>query len=301
MRTNFVLLRLQGAANPFMSMANGGGKGDSPPPPDYTPMAQASTEAAQIAADVREQELAENRRQYDQNMAVAQPVIKLQTELMEQSKAQGDDYYNYNKETFRPIEQELADEAKSGTSRYETNAGVKAAVEREASRAAADVARASSNADAQSNRAMAAMGVNPNSGRFASMNVGKGLALAASKAAAQTGAREKGVAMDYAKRLDVTGLGRGLPGASQGAYGVALNAGNSAVGNQNGTGAGYMSGIHAANQTLMQGQGLKIQGLGGILNSQTSMYNAGMAASGQESAGMGAAVGGIAMAAATAF
>jgi len=35
MLNKFRLLRLQGASNPFMSMANGIGKDDAPPPPDY--------------------------------------------------------------------------------------------------------------------------------------------------------------------------------------------------------------------------------------------------------------------------
>lgn len=268
----------------------GGGKGGSPDAPDYTPLAQASAEAARIGASLGREQLAENKRQHDQNMAVAAPIVAAQTGIMEQSKAQGDDYFNYMKDTFRPIEQGLADEAQNGTNRYNTNADVRANIEAEASRSAADVSRASANAQAQNNRAMTAMGVNPNSGRFAALQVGNTLANAGARASAQTQARTQGVALDYAKRLDVTGLGRNLPGASQGAYGVATGAGNSAVGNQNSTAAQYLQGISAGNGTIMQGQGMNVQGLGNVLNAQTSAYNAALA--NQSDGGLGA-LGGI--------
>lgn len=268
-----------------------GGKGGSPPAPDYTPVANASKEAAELGAQLGREQLAENRRQYDANMAVAAPIIQAQTGLMNQSIKQGDDYYNYMKDTFRPIEQSLADEAATGSSRYNTNAEVRANVEQEASRAAADTQRGLANAQAQNARAMSSMGVNPNSGRFASLKVGEGLQAAAMRAGAQTGARQKGVALDYAKRMDAAGLGRNLPGASQGAYGLALNSGNAAVGNQNGTSAQYMNGMSAGNGLIMQGQGMKVQGLGSVLGAQTSAYNSANALAGQESAAMGQMVG----------
>lgn len=266
--------------------------GDAPDPPDYTPMANASKEAAEIGAQLGREQLAENRRQYDANMQVAAPIIQAQTGLMRQSIEQGDDYYNYMKGTFRPIEQELADEAATGASRYNTNANVRANVEREASRAVADVQSALAGAQAQNARAMSSMGVNPNSGRFASMKVGENLQAAAMRAGAQTNAREKGVALDYAKRMDVTGLGRGLPGASQGAYGLALNSGNSAVGNQNSTSAQYMGGMNAGNGLIMQGQGMKMNGLAQAAQMQTNAYNAALSANAQESAGL---MGGLGM------
>lgn len=266
------------------------GKGDAPEAPDYTPLANASAEAAKIGADLGYTQLAQNQAQFDKNMAVAAPIIQAQTGIMNQTMAQGEDYYNYMKDTFRPIEQSLVDQAQNGTSRYDTNANVRASVEAEASRAAADASRASTNAAEQNNRAMLSMGVNPNSGRFASLQVGNKLADAALRSSAQTQARTKGVALDYAKQLDAAALGRNLPGASTGAYNVAVNAGNSAVSNQNGTAAQYLNGLSAGNGTIMQGQGQQIQGLGNVLNSQTSAYNAALNNQGSDFMG---SIGGI--------
>ena len=124
------------------------------------------------------------------------------------------------------------------------------------------------------------------------MKVGEGLQAAAMRAGAATAARDKGVALDYAKRMDVTGLGRGLPGASQGAYATSLNAGNSAVNNQNSTSGQYMSGMNAGNGLIMQGQGMQLQGLGNVAQMQTNAYNAALSANAQESAGL---MGGLGM------
>lgn len=82
------------------------GGGDSPPPPDYTPVAQASKEAAEISAKLGQAQLDEAKRQYDQNIAVAQPVVNAQLAVMQQGIAQGNDYYNYQK-GFRPLEQAM--------------------------------------------------------------------------------------------------------------------------------------------------------------------------------------------------
>lgn len=81
--------------------------------------------------------------------------------------------------------------------------------------------------------------------------------------------------LNWAKQLDVTGMARGMPGASQGAYGVAVGAGNSATQNQMAPGQALVGAMGQANNTTMQGRQVAMQGLSGMLNSQTSAYNAG--------------------------
>jgi hypothetical protein len=84
----------------------GGGKGGSDAP-DYTPVAQASAEAARIANELGREQLAEAKRQYDNNIAIAQPIVNSQAQLANQTIAQGDDYFNYMKQYSRPVEQSL--------------------------------------------------------------------------------------------------------------------------------------------------------------------------------------------------
>jgi hypothetical protein len=89
--------------------------GDAPPPPDYKPVADASKEAAEIGAALGREQLAEGRWQYDQNMAVARPVIQAQLDIMRQTQDQGRDYYEYGK-AFRPLEQQMMRQASGGLS-----------------------------------------------------------------------------------------------------------------------------------------------------------------------------------------
>lgn len=95
--------------------------------------------------------------------------------------------------------------------------------------------------------------------------------------------------LDWAKQLDVTGLARGMPGASQGAYGVAVGAGNSAVQNQMAPGQALIGAMGQANNTTMQGRNLAMQGTLGVLNAQTSYANA----VGQSGDSFGSLLGGV--------
>lgn len=251
--------------------------------PDYGPMVAASDRAAQLGYDLGQQQLAESRRQYENNIAVARPVVDAQLGLMRAQKEQGDEYYEYMKDTFRPVEQGLVKDA--------TDFNTADAKERFARQAAADLEGQQANQEAQESRAMAAMGVNPNSGRFQGLSKSRQVINAAQRAGATTNARVQADNLGWAKRMDVTGLGRGLTGASQGAYSMSVNAGNSAVGNNAQAGDRLVAGTSASNGTAMQGQALGLQGLGSVLGSQTSRYNAELNNSSQNGAAVGSLVG----------
>ena len=259
-----------------------GGK-DSPAPPDYTPVAAASKEAAEISAQLGREQLAENRRQYEQNMAVARPIVEAQSGLMAQSIEQGDDYFKYMKNTFRPLEGQMVAEARA--------AGGKDEQEAAAGRAAADVTQAFTSQRDAMMRDMARSGADPSSGRFGAGLRSMAATEALAKAGAMTKGREGAKTLGYAKKMDAVGIGRGLPGASQGAYGLAINSGNAAAGNQMNPSQAYMGNMAAGNGTIMQGQGLRMQGLGNILNAQTGMYNAELQASAANNAGIGQMIG----------
>lgn len=239
---------------------------DCASPPDYSSLANASKESAQIMADLGREQLAESKRQYDLNKQVVDPIIKAQTELMDQTKTQGDDYYKYLTETYRPIERGLAQEA--------TDFSTAGAKEQFARQAAADLEMQQANEQQQSDRAMAAMGVNPNSGRFAGLRRGSNILNAAQRAGATTNARTQADNLGWAKRMDVTGLGRNLPGASAASYSLATNAGNSATSAQMGLGNQLLTGMNQGAATTGSGQQMQIGGLSSILNAQTSYANA---------------------------
>lgn len=374
--------------------------------PDYTPVAQASTEAAQIAADLGREQLAENKRQYDQNMAVAAPVVQAQTDLMRQQQAQGDDYFNYMKQYSRPTETALFYEAMgfnpdeiaqieqmrstetaaaksaaaaqprtamvsvptqtteqvlptgavrgdtirdgkvvigttSGGPQYaafpqlgnrsqpvygtidknayyvqnkdgtysvvnpttktvdgtkmqevalpgggqstfdtpETNAYInklaaQVGLRQQDEAAATAIADSRKGVTDMTNMAIRnGLRYGMSADKIAAATAEMGTAQAQTQAAAAAAGREKAKNLSYAKKLDVAGLYKGLPGASQAAYGLTLNAGNAAVGNQNSTSAQYVNGITAGNNTILQGKQMQVNGLSNILNNQTSVYN----------------------------
>lgn len=261
---------------------------DEPDPPDYRPMANASREAAQLGAELGREQLAESRRQFDDNKAALAPVLNAQLGIMEQSKRQGDDYYSFLSGTFRPLEKQIVADAQD----FDT-AGKREALARSA---VADVSRAQANAEAQSDRAMASMGVNPNSGKFVGLKKSFGLNNAAMRAAAATNARTQAEGLGYARKMDAAGLGRNLPGASSGAYQVATGAGSAAGNTQMAPGQALMAGMAAGNGTIMQGQGLGIQGLGAALSGQAAGANAIAAQNAGAMSGLGALAGAALMA-----
>ena len=234
---------------------------DSPPPPDYGPMAQASEESARIAAELGREQIAESRRQYDLNRETIDPIIALQKQQMEETNRQGKDYYDYWVNNYRPIEGLAIQEA--------LNSGTQQRQDEASARAIADSQGAYTRALNQAFRQSRRYGLQPQNMAGSQM-----LQQAQNTAAMAMGARENEKNIGYARKMDVAGLGRGLTGASQGAYGLALQGGNSAANNQMGLGQQLLTGMNQGAGTLMQGQGQRIQGLGSILNAQASYANA---------------------------
>ena len=232
-----------------------GGK-SSPPPPDYSGMEALGRE-----------QLAFSKRQYAEMMPLAQQVYGQQMDAQRQQMQQAQDYYDYQRNTFRPVEQGLVRDAE----RFNTE-GYR---EQLAGQAAAAAGRAFGVQQEMGQRAMAARGVNPNSGAAMAMQAQGNLGLAAQRANAMTGARTQAEQLGFARRMDVTGLGRGLAGASTAAYGGATGAGTAGMNVAMAPGDQYSRGMSSAGQTY-----------GGILNSQTSAYNAGMSQKGLDVGGL---------------
>ncbi len=243
-----------------------GGK-SSPPPPDYSGLESLGREQLDFA-----------KRQYEELKPLAERVYGAQADAQTEQMTQAREYYDYLKNTFRPIEQGLARDAEAfNTEAYR---------EQLAQKAAADAAQAFQSAQGVTMREAARRGVNPASGAFGAAQRNTGLALAAAQAGGMNQARQQAEQTGWARRLDVTGLGRGLSGASTAAYSGATGAGTSAVGTAAAPGTQYMQGLQQAGSTY-----------GTILNSQTSAYNAGMSQSDPLASivgmGVGAYVGGF--------
>jgi len=247
--------------------------GKSAPPPDYTPLANASRESARTMGALGREQLAFSRQQYAELAPLIQGIARTQQQAQEEQMGQARDYYDYMRSTYRPVERGLAADAqKFDTEAYRNEL---------ASKAAADVGRAFTATQGAQQRAMAGMGVNPNSGRFASTQSQANLGLAAQRAAAMTGTRQQAQQMGYARKLDVAGLGRGLPGASTAAYGGATNAGNAAANSYMMPGNQFTQGFGSGANMIGQGLGQQIQGQSQILNTQGNLYGQSMNTQGE--------------------
>lgn len=142
---------------------------------------------------------------------------------MDQQYQIADDYWNYQKDTFRPLEMGLVQQA----SEYDTQA-------RRDSEAAKAVSGVQSQMDAtqqQQQRSLARMGVNPSSGKFAALANQTSLTGAAAKAGAANKARNDIETKGFAMQMDASGLGRNLATNQTAAANSALSQGNSGVAN----------------------------------------------------------------------
>jgi hypothetical protein len=232
--------------------------GKSQPAPDYEPMKKLGE---------RQLEFAE--RQYAEMMPLARQVYGQQMDAQRQQMNQAQNYFDYQQQTFRPVEQGLVRDAE----RFSTE-GYR---EQMAGQAAAAAGRAFGVQQDMGQRAMASRGVNPNSGAGMALQAQGNLGLAAQRANAMTGARTQAEQLGFARRLDVTGLGRGLAGASTAAYQGATGAGSAGITTAMAPGNQYQQGMAGAGQTY-----------GNILTNQTSQFNTGLKAEGEV---MGALVG----------
>lgn len=299
------------------------GKGSSPPPPDYTPMANASEKSAELGSELGHAQLTEAQRQYNANMEAAKPILASQQKISEQTAAQGQDYYDYMRQMQRPVEAGLNAQAMGPDVSPESlaerglMAGGNAAIQQDP-RFAAEIAQQAGQAGVdQMSGYTRALNIAARQGmrygfdpaKLASQAAGAAGGQASAQAAAVNQARNaatdqaRGLIgtgrnlrlqdenMGWGRRMDVAGLYRGLPGASQGAYQTSINAGNAAMGGQMAPGQAYMQNMGQSTGTIMQGQGQKIQGLSGVLNAQGQMYGQALQANAAESAGLGQAVG----------
>jgi len=229
--------------------------------PDYAPLAAASEKAATVMGDLGQQQIDFSKKMYDENSPFMQDIAKQQKLAMEQQLEQGKDYYDYRKETYRPLEKGIVADAQAfDTDAYRNQLATKAA---------ADAGLAFGRTRQANERAMASMGVNPNSGRFQGLGAQSALMQSANRAGAMTGTRERAQQIGYARKLDAAGLGRGLSGASTAAYGSAISAGSQAGGLYGMAGQQHLGGMAQGAGTIGSGMDMQIGGLSNVLNNQT--------------------------------
>lgn len=223
-----------GVAAGFVGGALLGG-GDSPGAPDNNPgmieSAKASKEIAEIQAKTSADYLDFYKQQYTELKPYLDDIYKSQIDMAKSNQARADEYSAYEKATYRPLEQKLVADATA----FDTDAKR----EELARTGSADVSQAFGVARGQQNRQLAAAGLRPDSNRFAALNNNLLVQEALAKSGIQNKARTDAEGLGYARKLDAASLGRNLSSNASTAYGVSLNAGDSAADNAT-KGANFM-------------------------------------------------------------
>lgn len=251
--------------------------GDAPDTSKMQEAAQYSAETGRRALDwfTKEYEKTAPERQRAADEAVQ--LSQAQRGLMDTQTALAKDYADYNRTTFRPLEQRLVTEAQT----YDTP-------ERRAQAAREAVTDVETQAGRQRQARMAEMasfGIAPDSAKSMAIAGSDSINNARIAAGAASGARKQVEATGYARMADAANMGRGLPSAQATAVQTASNAGNAALGASNSSLQSTMSGaplMQTGFNTGLQGN----QIAGNLYGQQAQIQN-------QGDSGLGSLLGGV--------
>lgn len=253
---------------------------DQPDPPDPNPgiiaNAQASERVGLEAVDLGRQQFAYSKERNANLDALAQRVIDQQLAIGADTLAQGKEFADYYRNTYRPLEQQIVQAAQN----YDVEGTM-------VNRAIADTRSVFANQRGQLTRQQAAYGTAPNAALMTDLGIGE----AAATAGNANRARQSAIAQKTGMLLDAAALGQGKPMNSTANYGLSLNAGNSAIGNQAAINSAQLSNTQSA--LPWYGTGASAFGNAGQLynadysgrlnayNSQMNAYGSGMGGLGQ--------------------
>jgi hypothetical protein len=220
----------------------GGGKGKAPAPPDYTPIAQSSLDAANVQAGVSRDQLDWAKQQYadqkPQTDAFMQAMTGAQNaDLKTQLQAQQDalNAQDYYKQTYQPMETQFAQTAAGYNSPDRAN--------QQAGAAEANVAQTMNSQRSAALQSLEGFGIDPSQTRYGALDLGARISQSAATAAAGTQSRLNTEGTGLALQGEAINIGRGYPGQVAQSYGTSINAGQGA------SGAGS-SGINAGLNTF---------------------------------------------------
>jgi hypothetical protein len=264
-----------------------GGKGSKAPDPNpgMIRSAESSERVGMRALDLQEEYMDWSKQFYEDLKPTIQAAYETETSIAKANQDRANEYADYERNTYRPIEQALVKQA----AEYNTEAK-----REELARAgAADVSQAFGVARDQQRRQLGAQGLRPDSGRFAALNQQLNLQEALSRAGVQNKARTDAENLGFARAMDVTGLGRNLATNASTAYGVALQGSGQST-NTAMTGGNFMNSAYGQGSNML-GQATNAYGTAGNIygqefNARMQGYNAQKQAQGD----MFGAIGGVA-------
>jgi hypothetical protein len=224
----------------------------------------------------------------DEQFAIDKKIQETQIDLAKTTRAEF--------EKAAPIRQTIYDEAMA--------AGGKEDLAKQSALAIGDVRSQFGMQADQTARQMKAYGIDPTSGKFQGQARTAGIMEAATSAAAATKARDAATQLGWAKRLDASALAQGQFGNQATSTGLALTAGQQALGAGQVTMGNYGalgSSMNQANTGAMQGWG-QVGQLGvQKYNADVNAYSATQQANAASGAALGSTIGSLAGAGAYAY
>jgi len=185
--------------------------------------AMSNAELAKEMAGVARSQLAWEKERAARQDPMVEKIVNQQIQAGAQNAQRSDDQWKIYQDLFKPVEERMVSDAMNFDSPERK--------ERMAAEAGADVTRGYAASRDQNTRAMAAMGINPASGRFAGLDNENAIAQARDTSGAMNQARRNTEMQGIALRTGAAQFGRNMPNTGIAADSAALNAGNSAVGN----------------------------------------------------------------------
>lgn len=281
------------------SLPHGKGGSSNAPPPDPN-----VGKAEQQMADLSQQEFQyyqnsvapELQQEYQQTNQQEQQYINQYIQNSQQANQQAKGYYDEYQNTYVPLMNQMVDQAKN----YDSEGNF----EQQAQLAIGDV-DAVGNAQQQSQAMqMKQYGIDPTSGAYQGMWNANGVNQASQEAAAATRARTAAQQLGWNMETQAASMGQGLPGASAQEQAISQsNTGGAMSGTQQ-----QQSNNQASANAQTQGYQTAIGNYGTLGNmantntqNQNNAWSASQQASAQSSAGLGSALGGLAMGAAMMF
>lgn len=199
---------------------------DGPEAPDNSGLNAAALKQAELSAEqlafVKQiyGETAPDRTDASQR---ARATSDIQMQAARKQMALTDDYADYQKNTFRPLEQGIVADAQG----YDTPQRREA----EAAKSVATVEQSLATQQGITSRNQERAGIAPGSGRAMAMQSAFDLNAASMKAGAANTSRSQVETIGTARKADAANLGRNLASNQATSAGIALNQGNSAVAN----------------------------------------------------------------------
>lgn len=187
----------------------------------------------------------------DATDAVTKKVIDQQMATQDQANAWAVSDRARNDTVFKPLQDQMIDQANAYAAPEKQDEA--------AAQAKTDVATSVANQKMSTSRQMAAMGINPNSGRAESLSRSEDLAGAVSTAGAENAARQGIRDKALALQGSVSGFGTALSGNAINAAGLGINAGNSAL-----------AGDASANQQWRNNNSIMTNGFSGNISANQS-------------------------------